>query len=293
MQVSNIAVAFPGQGAQKVGMADRSVGGDGEVFFSQASAILGYDLLDLCMNGPDNRLGQSRYAQPALLVTGISVWSQLKAKIKPQVFAGHSLGEITALVAAEAISFADGVRLVLKRGELMEACSSDGGMVAILGLESDQVAEICRNASESGWVQPANYNAPGQIVISGKTAGLERASELAKDAGARRVVPLNVSGPFHSKLMEPAAIEYSQFLVEIPFQDPVVPVVSNAKNELITKGSELREELTSQLTNPVRWIENVGFMESLGITELVEIGDAPVLIGMTKRISRKMKLTLA
>ncbi len=287
-----IAVAFPGQGAQKVGMVS-SLSPQAQVCFDTASELLGYDLYTLCNLGPADTLTQTEFAQPALLVTCYSRWLDVVKSTPVQVFAGHSLGLITAMVAAKCISFSDGVRIVQKRGQLMANCGPNGSMVATLGLETSLVEQLCERAREHGWIQIANYNAPGQIVVSGEQSSLDYFGLLAKDAGAKRVIPLDVSGPFHSRLMEPAALAFKTFLGEIEFLDPAVPIVSNYESKLLTKKADIPKELVAQLTHSVQWIANVVFLESLGITELVEVSPNSILVGLTKRITKNLKLTLA
>lgn len=287
-----IAVAFPGQGAQKVGMVS-SLSPQAQVCFDTASELLGYDLYTLCNLGPADTLTQTEFAQPALLVTCYSRWLDVVNSTPVQVFAGHSLGLITAMVAAKCISFSDGVRIVQKRGQLMANCGPNGSMVATLGLETSLVEQLCERAREHGWIQIANYNAPGQIVVSGEQSSLDYFGLLAKDAGAKRVIPLDVSGPFHSRLMEPAALAFKTFLGEIEFLDPAVPIVSNYESKLLTKKADIPKELVAQLTHSVQWIANVVFLESLGITELVEVSPNSILVGLTKRITKNLKLTLA
>ncbi len=287
-----IAVAFPGQGAQKVGMVT-DISALAEEYFLQANDYLNYDLRDLCANGPAKKLSQTQYAQPALLVTCYTRWLDVAHDFSARVFAGHSLGLITAMVAAGGISFADAVSIVAKRGSLMANASGNGGMMAILGLDVDTVEKICKDACLHGYVQIANYNAPGQIVVSGEALGLQQMEERAVKAGARKIIALDVSGPFHSKLMKPVANEFSRFLQEIEFRNPKIPVVSNVKSIFLTTKDQLKSELISQLTSPVRWIDNIHFLESQGVTEFVEVSPNPVLLGLTKRISKGLKLTSA
>lgn len=286
-----IAVAFPGQGSQKVGMA-QEISQDSKELFAEASQILGYDLLDLCNDGPLDKLSSTEFAQPALLVTCYALWRTVAKETTAKVFIGHSLGQITALVAAGAISFSDGVKIVAQRGKLMNECPAVGGMSAILGLEADQVEKLCQEASSFGIVNVANYNSPGQIVVSGERKALEHVGSQALEFGAKRIIPLAVSGPFHSVLMQPAAEEFKAFLNGMIFQAPQFPVVSNHRNVLITTASEIKQELVDQLTNSVQWINNIKLLESMGINKLVEVGPTAVLTGLTKRISKDITTTL-
>lgn len=286
-----LAVGFPGQGGQKVGMTQQ-ISPTALDLFEEASKILGYDLLALCNNGPAEKLNATEYAQPAMLVTCYAIWQTVAEQMSVDVFIGHSLGEITALVAAGAIEFADGVRLVAKRGELMSKSPVTGGMSAVIGLDAVQVEELCQAASAFGAIDIANYNSPGQIVVSGENKALEYLAQQAVEAGARRVIPLAVSGPFHSPLMKTAAQEFAEFLDQLSFSTPLIPVVSNHRNQLITTAEEIKSELVEQLTSPVRWIDNILLLESMGVNELKEISPNSVLIGLTKRISKTISLSL-
>lgn len=284
-----IAVAFPGQGSQKVGMVDQLTS-EQKQYFSEASSILGFDLLDLCKTGPQEKLSLTQFAQPALLVTSISLWSTIADNYNPSYFLGHSLGEVTALVAAQAISFSDGVRIITKRGELMAASDVSGGMVAIIGLDEDKVEKICANSDLNQKLTLANYNSPGQMVISGPNTALEKAKEQAMLAGAKIVIPLSVSGPFHSELMSPASDLFGKYLDGFTFQAPKIPVISNIDSQPITTAMEIKQELVDQLTKSVRWIDNILQLETLGVTDLYEVGPGTTLIGLTKRITKNIKL---
>lgn len=284
-----IGIAFPGQGAQKVGMVDQ-IASEQRHYFKMASDLLGYDLWELCQSGSQEQLSLTQFAQPALLVTGIALWESVKSNYQVDFFAGHSLGEITALVAAEAISFADGVQIVAKRGEIMASCNVAGGMAAVIGLEQDQVLEICADPKLEGELTLANYNSPGQYVISGTNSALKYGEELAIAAGARRVIPLAVSGPFHSQLMSSASEQFNQYLIQFNFNNPIKPVISNIDSRLITLGEDIQQELVQQLTKPVRWIDNMLELVRLGVTDLYEVGPGNTLVGLTKRITKDMAL---
>lgn len=290
--MSSLAVAFPGQGAQKVGMAKNLK--DQIDLFEEASELLGYDLFQLIEEGPEDKLTQTKYAQPALLVTTYATWRELSHMYQPDFILGHSLGEVTALVVSGSLSFADGVRLVQRRGELMEEASQIGGaMVAIIGLDEQTIQQLCTDARGWGWVQIANFNAPGQIVASGKTRAIEDLAERASQAGAKKVVPLRVSGPFHSQLMEPAATEFSKFVASVPIGAPNLPVVSNITSQALTEAETIRSELVQQLISPVNWVENILFLESQGVAEVVEVSPSPILTSLGRRITRNLKFTLA
>lgn len=284
-----IAVAFPGQGSQKVGMVDQLTN-EQKQYFTEASSDLGYDLFKLCQIGPQEKLSLTQFAQPALLVTSIALFSGLTTNHNLSYFLGHSLGEITALVAADAISFSDGVKIVAKRGELMADCDIAGGMVAIIGLDQEKVEEICADLDIVGKINLANYNSPSQMVISGEKVALDKASEQAISAGARRVIPLSVSGPFHSELMGPASKQFAEYLDQFTFQAPKIPVISNIDSRLITSAAEIKQELVGQLTKSVRWIDNILQLEELGVTDLYEVGPGATLVGLTKRITRNIRL---
>lgn len=283
-----IVIAFPGQGAQKVGMAE-NLTKDQLHYFHEASSVLGYDLKKLCNEGPLEKLSLTQYAQPALMVNCISLWSRLKEITNVRVFAGHSLGEITALVASGAIDFLDGVKIVAKRGELMSRHCT-GGMVAILGLDVIKVGKIVDESKHLGIISIANYNTPGQFVLSGESDALKFATRQALAAGARKVVPLRVSGSFHSSMMLPVCIEFLTYLDQFEFHHPKYPVISNINSTLITTADRIKDELGQQLTAPVQWIENVLKLKSLGMTEFIEVGPVPVLVGLTRRIISEIKI---
>mgnify|MGYP000915457365 FL=1 len=285
-----IAVAFPGQGTQYVGMAG-SLTTDQRTYFDQASEYLGYDLWELCQQGPEEQLMLTQYAQPAIMVTCLSLWSKLRQCISVDVFLGHSLGEVTALVAAGAISFGDGVKIVAKRGKLMQHSFVPGKMVALIGLTEELVEKLIQEVHPNGYVTIANYNAPGQLVISGDLQAVDQVANKAVAIGAKRAIPLQVSGPFHSELMRAASEEFAVFLDQFTFSDPQYPVVSNVNIRLITSSKQVKMELVQQITSPVRWIDNIKHLERLGLSEFIEIGPGNVLCGLVKRISPQLRLT--
>jgi [acyl-carrier-protein] S-malonyltransferase len=285
---------FPGQGSQQVGMGATlaAAAPAARDTFAEADAILGFPLSDLCFNGPADLLTDTRHAQPAILTASIAALRALQAARPdlpaPCFVAGHSLGEYSALVAAEALAFADAVRLTRARGEAMAQAGErhPGSMAAILRLDDAQVAEICAQAArETGdVVQAANYNAPGQVVISGGKAGVEAAAALATAAGGRPKL-LAVSIASHSALMAPAAEAFAAHVAATPFNTPALPVIGNVEAKPLRDAAHIRGELIAQLTSPVRWTEGVLAMAAGGAGRFVEIGPGQVLTGLVKRIA--------
>lgn len=257
--------------------------------FEEANEVLGFDLAELCFGGPEGTLNDTLNAQPALLTTSVAALRTLQnhaADIQPAFVAGHSMGEYSALVAVDALSFADGLQLVRERGRLMKLAGkrSPGGMAAVLGLDEATVAEVCRQAGD---VQVANDNAPGQIVISGTFEGIERAMALAKDAGAKRVIRLAVSIAAHSVLMTSIVDEFSEAVQRATIQPPQIPVIGNITARTLETVPAIEEELVQQLTSPVRWVDSVHYMAAQGVETFVEIGSGNVLTGLIRRIDRK------
>lgn len=293
--MGKIAFLFPGQGSQVAGMGKVLAEQDENVkgFFERADQKLGFSLSELIFEGPQDKLTLTTNAQPALLTTGIAILDYFKRSgITPDFVAGHSLGEYTALVAAEAISFEDGVYAVRKRGEFMEEAvpNGEGTMAAVLGLDRDKLTAVTEKVTAGGNpVQLANLNCPGQIVISGSKAGVELASLKAKEEGAKRVLPLEVSGPFHSQLMKPAAEKFRGILDEIEIKDAKVPVIANVTASEMTSASEINGRLIEQLYSPVLWEDSVRRMIELGVDTFIEIGPGKVLSGLVKKVDRSLK----
>lgn len=282
------AVLFPGQGAQEVGMGRNLAEAFPEAaeLFERAEAVLGVPLRRICWDGPEEELTRTENAQPALLLHGYVVWSLLPDSVRTSttVAAGHSLGEFTAYLAAGALGFEDALRLVRRRGELM-AASEEGTMAAVLGLDDDEVEAVCEETE--GVVVPANYNAPGQVVVSGATAAVERAGDRAREAGGR-VMELDVSGAFHSPLMEVARDGLEEALREVEIRPPRFPVVANAAARPVEDPGTARELLVEQLTSPVRWVEGVEAMRSRRPGRWLELGPGRVLAGLMRRIDRSI-----
>ncbi|EGQ27343.1 ACP S-malonyltransferase [Mammaliicoccus sciuri] len=290
--MSKLAFVFPGQGSQAVGMGKEFAEKDEacKQFLQQADAALGFELSKLILEGPADDLTLTYNAQPALLTVGAMIAAKLeRAGITPDYSAGHSLGEYTALVESKVLSFEDAVVAVHKRGKFMNEAvpAGEGTMAAILGMDRDVLESITRNITESGDpVQPANLNCPGQIVISGAKKGVDKACVALKEAGAKRALPLNVSGPFHSVLMQPAADELQKTLAGIVMKDAEIPVVANVTADVVTEQAEIKRLLVEQLYSPVRWEESVERLLELGVTRFIECGPGKVLSGLIRKIDR-------
>jgi [acyl-carrier-protein] S-malonyltransferase len=284
--MARTAFVFPGQGSQYVGMAKDLFQNDprGRSLIEEADRILGTSLSTICFEGPEDLLRQTSNTQPAIFLHSM-VMAQALTDIEPSMVAGHSLGEYSALVAAGALSFADGLRLVRLRGALMQEAGviRKGTMAAVMGLSPEVTIELCREASASGVVQPANFNSPGQIVISGSVDGVHKAMELARAKGARMVKELVVSGAFHSPLMESARDGLKKALDATTFMDARIPVYANVTAEPVTAAAEIRDLLYRQLTMPVLWEQSVRSMVRDGAEDFIEIGPGKVLQGLIKR----------
>ncbi len=286
------AWVFPGQGSQYVGMArDLSEKfSSARLVLDAADSVLGFALSKLMFDGPETELTDTINAQPALLAHSIAALAALQqatnnALPEPALCAGHSMGEYSAFVAAGALDFADGIKLVRARGEAMKRAGAvrPGAMAAILGVDDATIQQICNDA---GAVQVANFNAPGQIVISGEKEAIERAVEGAKKAGAKRAIVLAVSIAAHSELMRPAIEDFRAAVMMTPLRAPRVPVISNVTAQLMNEPNELRQEMLAQLTSSVQWVKSVEWMEAQGVTEFLELGAKDVLTGLNKRIAK-------
>lgn len=292
---SSVAYLFPGQGAQTVGMGKDlyETYSSARAIFDEADAALGFSLSKLCFEGPEEDLRRTLNTQPAILTTSYACLRAaqelgvLAADDLPAFMAGHSLGEYTALAAADALTFGEVIRLVRERARLMDeaGAKNPGGMAAILGMDEDALAAVCR---ETG-VQMANINSPGQVVISGFVDAIAKATEMATARGARRAIPLEVSAAFHSRLMEPANEGIAKAVAGVKFRTPRVPIIANSTALPLTTADEIRDELLSQLCAPVRWQSTVEYMAAHGVNEYVEIGPGRVLTGLAKRISAEAK----
>lgn len=290
-----VAFIFPGQGSQSVGMGQEFYEHepDAKAMFDKAGHVLGYDLAALCLKGPVEQLNLTEYTQPALLtVSAIALRLLSRAGIQPCAVAGHSLGEYTAVMAGGGLVFEDAVALVRKRGRYMqEAVEAGRGLVcALLGVERPVVAEICQAASSLGVVAPANFNAPGQIVIAGEKAAVEEAVRLAKARGCRKVIPLPVSVPVHTSLMQSAADRLAADMAGVPMKDLMVPLINNVEAKPIRSAAEVRTSLVRQLASSVLWEESVRALIQLGMHTLVEVGPGKVLSGLAKRIAPELRL---
>jgi [acyl-carrier-protein] S-malonyltransferase len=287
-------MVFPGQGSQSVAMQSGLAESCEEVMstYALASEQLGYDLWDLVQNGPVERLNETVVTQPAMLTAGMAAWHCWKSAggVQPAQLAGHSLGEYTALVVAGALDFADALLLVKRRAELMQEAvpAGSGAMAAILGLDDDVVRSVCDHAAQGEVVSAVNFNSPGQVVIAGSTAAVERAAAGAKEAGARRALMLSVSVPSHCALMKPAAEQLATALAKIDFSVPEIPVINNVDATAYKDTDDIRDGLKRQLYSPVRWVDSVQQMIAGGASLLVECGPGKILTGLAKRIDRSL-----
>lgn len=294
--MKKIAFVFPGQGSQTVGMGQEFAAKHPAArrIFDQADEALGYALSELCFVGPEEELKLTYHTQPAILTTSLALYEVFKEQApKPAYVAGHSLGEYSALVAAGALEFTEAVQTVRKRGQLMDEAvpAGQGAMAAVMGGERELVGQVCDEVSLTGHaVQMANMNCPGQIVISGAKESVEEASARLKAAGIRRVIPLVVSGPFHSDLMKPAASKLAHVLEKVNFQTAKVPVVTNVDARPVMLGEDIEHALIEQVFSPVLWEDSVQWMIEAGVNTFVEIGPGKVLSGLIKKINKDVQI---
>jgi [acyl-carrier-protein] S-malonyltransferase len=292
----NVALLFPGQGSQHVGMGHDLFHAEpaSRAVFDQADQILGFSLSSLCFSGPEDELTDTLNQQPALFVTSIAAWraAETKGWSYPAFVAGHSLGEFSALVIAGCMDFSDGLLLVRRRAELMKAAGEKepGAMAAIISLDVEQVEDVCKNAQEETKkpVQVANDNCPGQVVISGDKIALDRAAALASERGARKVVVLPITIAAHSALMASSAAGFAEAVDRTPFIDPVIPVIGNVSGRPLNSPGAIRSELKAQLTSPVQWTRSMRYLLDEGVDTFVETGPGNVLLGLMRRIDRKV-----
>ena len=293
---TTLGAVFPGQGSQQVGMlsALAAVNPLVEATFAEASAVLGYDLWQLVSDGPAEELALTHITQPAILSASVAIWRIWEQSGGPQpvLMAGHSLGEYSALVCSGALDFADAVDLVRKRGEFMQGAVpvGVGAMAAIVGLDDDTVSEACSKAaaSSAGMVAAVNFNSPGQVVIAGHRPAVDAAIEACKAAGAKRALPLPVSAPFHSPLMQPAAERFAAVLADVAINPPQIPVVQNYSLQSSADVAVIRHNLVAQIHNPVPWVATVRLFRERGITQMLEFGPGKVLTGLNRRIDAEL-----
>ncbi len=290
-----LGFVFPGQGSQSVAMLNGLAADFSEIknTFDEASERLDLDLWHLTQNGPEDALNQTQITQPAMLAAGVAVWRvwQRRGGLAPSIMAGHSLGEYTALVCAGAIGFSDAVSLVADRGRYMQEAVpvGQGGMAAIIGLDNDAVTAVCEKAADGDVLSPVNYNAPGQVVIAGTRAAVDRAISISKDAGARRALLLPVSVPSHCALMRPAAERMRERLASVDIAIPDIPVLHNVHVTTESSADGIRDALVRQIESPVRWVDTVDKMANDSITTFIECGPGKVLAGLNRRINKATK----
>lgn len=293
-QKAELAFIFPGQGSQTVGML-AEIAAELPVIqqtFAEASDAISLDLWDLAQSGPQEQQNLTENTQPLLLTASVALWRAWgeASDVRPTVMAGHSLGEFTALVCAQALGFADAVRLVKQRGQFMQTAVpvGEGAMAAIIGLDDDAINQACIDSCQGEVVSAVNFNSPGQVVIAGHKAAVERAIAACKEAGAKRAMPLPVSAPFHTSLMQPAGEQLAQALADIDVSSPSCPVVQNVYAEAESDAARIKALLVEQISSPVRWVSCMQQMQTMGATHFVECGPGKVLAGLCKRIDRSL-----
>ncbi|MBK69707.1 MAG: [acyl-carrier-protein] S-malonyltransferase [Legionellales bacterium] len=291
-----LAIVFPGQGSQTIGMLDNLITIDKKAreIVNIASDILGYDILKIISDGPKEKLDSTEVTQPAILLTSYVTWLLWKHESNaiPSVLAGHSLGEYTALLCADIISFEDAIMIVSERGKYMQQSVPDstGAMAAILGLDDSLIEQLCSNAAEDEIVSAANYNSPGQVVVSGHKNAVNRMINLAKNAGARRAILLPISVPSHCALMKDTANKFSKLLDKITFNNAQIPILQNVDAKLKTNAADIKTALIKQLYEPVRWVDTINEIHRIGVTKIIECGPNNVLSGLIKRIEKSFEL---
>ena len=291
-----LAIVFPGQGSQTIGMLDNLITIDKKAreIVNIASDVLGYDILKIISDGPKEKLDSTEVTQPAILLTSYVTWLLWKHESNaiPSVLAGHSLGEYTALLCADIISFEDAIMIVSERGKYMQQSVPDstGAMAAILGLDDSLIEQLCSNAAEDEIVSAANYNSPGQVVVSGHKNAVNRMINLAKNAGARRAILLPVSVPSHCALMKDTANKFSKLLDKITFNNAQIPILQNVDAKLKTNAADIKTTLIKQLYEPVRWVDTINEIHRIGVTKIIECGPNNVLSGLIKRIEKSFEL---
>ncbi len=294
MSKSNLAFVFPGQGSQKIGMLAELAADNPtvEATFAEASEALGYDLWDMIQNGGQEDINLTERTQPMLLASSVAIWRLWgeKGGPMPSQFAGHSLGEWSALVCAGSLDFADAVKIVRSRGAYMQQAVpvGEGAMAAILGIADDIIIAACDSARESGVVNAVNFNAPGQVVIAGSTAGVDRAITICKEAGAKRAMALPVSAPFHTSLMRPAAEQLAELVQATSFVSPTIPVIHNVTAQTEADPKIIKSLMLEQIYKPVMWVDCILALKAAGAEQFVECGPGRVLKGLTKRIDRDL-----
>jgi [acyl-carrier-protein] S-malonyltransferase len=297
--LAKLAFLYPGQGSQKVGMGAELLESEPELFdryVDAASEASGLPIRELCLEGPMEKLTETHAAQPALFALSLAVSDVARSSgLRPDFVAGHSLGEYTAAVSCGALGTDDGMGLVSERGRLMQGIQSErpGAMAAIIGLEAEQVEELCERASGAGLVAPANLNSPTQIVASGEEAGIERLIELAQEAGAKRAIRLRVGAAFHSRLMEPVQARLDELTEELHWSEPEVPLAANHSGELVNGGDEVQRALIAQIASPVRWVDCVRALSDAGCSTFLELGPGRVLSGLVKQIDPQLEAVSA